>query len=105
MKVRILESARRDLRAGYNLYERRETGVGEYFLNSLFADIDSLALYGGIHSERSGCHWKLASHFPWAVYDRLALEEVVVRGVLDCRRDPGWISKRLTRERTRGWSQ
>lgn len=49
MKVRILESARRDLRCGHNFYERQEAGVGEYFLNSLIADIDSLALYGGIH--------------------------------------------------------
>jgi hypothetical protein len=48
MKVRILESARRDLRAGYKFYEHQEHGIGEYFLNSLFADIDSLTLYGGM---------------------------------------------------------
>ncbi len=100
MKVRILESARGDLRAGYNFYERQETGVGDCFLNSVFADIDSLALCGGIHPLRSGFHWVLASRFPWAVYYRIEKEEVVVRAVLDCRRDPAWISKRLNRERT-----
>ena len=105
MKVRILESARRDLRAGYNFYERQETGVGEYFLNSVFADIDSLALYGGIHPLRSGFRWALASRFPWAVYYRIEKEDVVVRAVLDCRQDPAWISKRLNRERTRRWSE
>jgi plasmid stabilization system protein ParE len=105
MKVRILESARRDLRAGYNFYERQERGVGEYFLNSLFADIDSLTLYGGIQPLRFGFHCMLASRFPYAVYYRLDKEVVVVRGVLDCRRDPAWITKRLSRERTRGSSQ
>ena len=107
MKVRILESARKDLRAGYNFYERQEKGVGEYFLNSLFADIDSLTLYGGIHALKSGFHSMLASRFPYAVYYRLDNDEVVVRAVLDCRRNPAWIKKRLERERerTRGSSQ
>lgn len=100
MKVRILESARGDLRAGYNFYERQEKGVGEYFLNSLFADIDSLTLYGGIHPLKFGFHWMLATKFPFAVYYRLEKEEVVVRAVLDCRRDPAWTKKRLNRERT-----
>lgn len=104
MKVRILESTRRDLRAGYNFYERQEKGVGEYFLNSLFADIDSLTLHGGIHSMKSGFYWMLASRFPYAVYYRLEKGEVVVRAVLDCRRDPAWITKRLKREQAKGLS-
>jgi hypothetical protein len=100
MKLRILESARRDLLAGYNFYERQERGVGEYFLNSLFADIDSLTLYGGIHPLKHGLHWMLASRFPYAVYYRLEKEVIVVRAVLGCRRDPTWITKRLKREQT-----
>jgi len=105
MKVRILESARRDLRGGHNFYERQEAGVGEYFLNSLIADIDSLALYGGIHPRRSGFHWMLASRFPWAIYYRVEKEVVVVRAVLDCRRDPARVAERLNRERTRRLSE
>lgn len=101
MKVKILESARRDLRAGYNFYERQEQGVGEYFLNSLFADIDSLTLYGGIHPLKFGFHWMLASKFPYAVYYRLEQDQAIVRAVLDCRRDPTWIAERLKRERTK----
>jgi hypothetical protein len=105
MKVRILESARRDLRTGYNFYERQERGVGEYFLDSLFSDIDSLTLYGGIHPLKSGFHCMLASRFPYAVYYRLEKEVGVVLAVLDCRRHPASITKRLNRERTRGSSQ
>ena len=102
MRVRILESARRDLRVGYNFYERQEKGIGEYFLDSLFADIGSLTLYGGIHPLKFGFHWMLASKFPYAVYYRMENEDVVFRAVLDCRRDPAWITGRLKRERTKG---
>lgn len=95
MKVRILESARRDLREGYTFYEQQQEGVGEYFLSTLFAEIDSLALYGGIHPIRLGFHRLLSSKFPYAVYYRIDQAEVVVRAVLDCRRAPTWIKERL----------
>jgi hypothetical protein len=47
----------------------------------------------------------LASRFPWAIYYRLEKEEVVVRAVLDCRRDPARVAERLNRERTRRLSE
>jgi len=46
MKVRILPSALRDLNRGKIFYEAQGDGLGEYFTNSLFSDIDSLALHG-----------------------------------------------------------
>jgi hypothetical protein len=49
MKVRILDQARDDLILGYQFYERREIGLGAYFLDCLFADIDMLKQLGGIH--------------------------------------------------------
>ena len=42
MKVRILTSACRDLAAGQRFYGRQGADVGEYFSDSVFADIDSL---------------------------------------------------------------
>lgn len=95
MKVRILESAREDLRKGYRFYEQQQEGVGDYFLDMLCAEIDSLALYGEIHAIRSGYHRMLSGRFPFAVYYRIERGEVVVRAVLDCRRDPAWIRNRL----------
>ncbi len=50
MQVRIARSAKTDLLEGYAFYETRQAGIGEYFLDSLFADIDALALFAGIHS-------------------------------------------------------
>jgi len=38
MKIKILESAKKDLREGFDFYESQETGIGSYFLESLFSD-------------------------------------------------------------------
>lgn len=95
MRVRILESARRDLRQGYNFYERQQEGVGDYFLDTLFAEIDSLAIYAGIHSSKFGYYRLLSAKFPYAIYYRIDGDTVVVRAALDCRRDPAWIKERL----------
>jgi plasmid stabilization system protein ParE len=98
VKIRILTSASRDLAAGQRFYERQSEGVGEYFLDSLFADIDSLALYAGIHRKVFGFHRLLAKRFPYAVYYRIEGEGVVVvYRVLDCRQDPAKTRKALQR--------
>jgi hypothetical protein len=49
MRIEILSEAQDDIVAGAKFYERRRAGLGEYFLNSLYSDIDSLLLYAGIH--------------------------------------------------------
>jgi plasmid stabilization system protein ParE len=95
MNVRILESARRDLLHGYIFYEKQQEGVGEYFWNTLFAEIDNLAKCVGIHPVRLGYHRMLSSRFPYAVYYRIEANEAVVHAVLDCRRDPNWIKRQL----------
>ena len=48
MNIYLTRSAEQDLLDGYGFYERQAPGVGTYFLDSLFADIDSLVLYAGI---------------------------------------------------------
>jgi plasmid stabilization system protein ParE len=95
MKVRVLESAKAHLVEGYQFYEEQSLELGTYFLDSLFADIDSLALYGGIHSLHFGFHRCIAERFPFAIYYLVADEEVRIYAVLDCRRKPSWIRRRL----------
>jgi hypothetical protein len=96
VKIKILESAREDFREGYSFYESQERGLGSYFLESLFSDIESLRLYAGIHGVHFGRYQRLLSkRFPFAVYYRLEDDEVRVYAVLDCRRDPAWARKRL----------
>lgn len=97
MKVKILGSASRDLIDGYRFYETQAEGVGAYFLDSLYSDIDSLILSAGMHPVHFGNYHRLLSkRFPFAVYYRLEEQTVLVYAVLDCRRNPAWIRKRLT---------
>jgi hypothetical protein len=56
MKIRVLESARRDLRKGFRFYEAQRAGAGHYFVDTLYQEIDSLALIGGVHPIRLGYH-------------------------------------------------
>ena len=95
MNIHILPSARDDLAEGFGFYERQSAGLGAYFLESLFSDINSLRLYAGIHPIVFGYHRLLADRFPFAIYYSFTKEAVFVMAVLDCRRDPDWIRGRL----------
>ncbi|MBI3416145.1 MAG: type II toxin-antitoxin system RelE/ParE family toxin [Verrucomicrobia bacterium] len=97
MKIEILDDAKADLIAGYHFYEEQSSGLGSYFLDSLFSDIDSLLLYAGIHRVVFGSHRCVARRFPFAIYYRIESDVVRVRAVLDCRRDPKWIRRRMQR--------
>jgi plasmid stabilization system protein ParE len=95
MTILILPSARDDLFEGFHFYERQQEGVGQYFLESLFSDIESLRLYAGIHSKRFGFHRLLSERFPYAVYYDLDRKTIRVWAVLDCRRNPMAARKKL----------
>ena len=96
MTVRILDSALKDLERGRKFYERQGEGLGAYFLNSLFSEIDSLVLFGGIHRKVFGYHRLLAKRFPYAVYYKVEEERVVVVWrVLDLRQAPSRIRRAL----------
>lgn len=96
MKIRILGAARQDLVSGFRFYEAQEDGLGSFFLDSLFSDIDSLRLYAGIHPVvEGGYHRMLSRRFPFAVYYRIEAMTALVFAVLDCRRNPAWNRERL----------
>ena len=63
-------------------------GVGGYFLDSLFSDIDSLVLYAALHRKVFGFHRMLSKRFPYAIYYQIESREMVVYRVLDCRQNP-----------------
>lgn len=94
--VRIACSAETDLLEGYVFYERQQAGIGDYFLDSLYADIDALALYAGIHPKPDNrLHRTLAERFPFAIYYDLQDSIATVVAVLDCRQSPNAIARRL----------
>jgi plasmid stabilization system protein ParE len=96
MKIRLLSSALDDLFEGRLFYEKQGKGLGDYFFDSLFSDIDSLMLYGGIHQKFFSYHRMLSRRFPYAIYYKLEEESVVVVWrVLDLRRNPKKIRQSL----------
>ena len=97
MRISIQPSALVDIKAGFQFYEEKEQGLGNYFLDSLYSDIDSLLLYAGIHSKHFGKYRILSSRFPYAVYYELGDNVVFIRAALDLRRDPAWIARKLTK--------
>ncbi len=54
MIVQILDEAEQDLIDGFNFYEAQAEGLGEYFVDALSADIESIRIYAGIHSKHLG---------------------------------------------------
>ena len=96
MRIKILSSAMDDLYKARLFYEKQGEGLGDYFFNSIFSDIDSLALYGGIHEKVYCYHRLLSKRFPYAVYYTVEDSEfVVVQRVLDLRQNPTKIRSAL----------
>jgi len=98
-KIEILDEAEADLIEGYHFYEAQADGLGSYFLDSLFSDIDSLLIHAGLHAVVFGCRRCLSKRFPFAVYYSVDGELIRVHAVLDCRRNPSWTLTRLTKLR------
>ena len=95
MRIELLDEAEEDLIDGFAFYERQSRGLGEYFLDSVFADIEALRLYAGIHALFFGYHRLLAGRFPFGIYYKIQNGVIRVYAILDCRRDPAWIRSRL----------
>ena len=95
-KVVVLAEAARDMELGRNFYELQEEGIGTYFVDSLLSDIESLALFHGIHPTHFGSYRMLATKFPYGVYYEDSADETRVFAVLDLRRDPTWIHAELS---------
>lgn len=93
--ITIFPSAREDLASGAEFYESQVEGLGRYFLETLFAEIDSLNSYAGIHTLVFGYHRLLSRRFPYAIYYSTDVDHAIVKAVLDCRRNPAWIRDRL----------
>ena len=88
MTVEIIDPAKDDLADGFEFYEGQRRGLGDYFLDSLFADIDSLILYAGVHRVEFGYHRALARTFPYFIYYDVIGDQIRIIAVLDQRSDP-----------------
>ena len=96
MRLKVLPSALGDLANGRAFYAKQGESLGAYFFDSLFSDIDSLELFGGIHRRVFGYHRLLSKRFPYAVYYKMDRDVVVIWRVLDCRQKPEKTQQALT---------
>jgi len=96
VRIKILDLAERDLIEGFRFYEAQEAGLGSYFLAHLYADIESLKIYAGIHEKAFKNYYRLLSRrFPFAIFYALEKDTVSIHAVLDCRSDPAWARERF----------
>jgi hypothetical protein len=95
MIIEISSGAEADVADGYWFYERQSIGLGDYFRSCIFADIESLRYFGGIHEIENGFHRSLSKRFPFGIYYAVAGDCVTVVAILDLRREPLWIRESL----------
>lgn len=95
MHIKILDTAINDLYEGRLFYDTLDPNLGEYFYDSLFADIDSLVLYAGIHEKHYGFYRLLSKRFPYAIYYTKDDKTILVFRVLDLRKNPSLIKNEL----------
>ena len=95
--ISILPSAQADLASGFWFYEVQDERLGEYFLDCLTTDIESLRLFAGVHAKPvDGFYRTLSKRFPFAIYYDLDGLTAVVVAVLDCQQNPASIKSRLS---------
>jgi hypothetical protein len=93
--IEILPRAKEDLVAGFHFYDQQAQGLGGYFRDSLFADVESLRTTAGVHARALGYHRRISKKFPFAIYYQIAGDVIQVHAILDCRRAPSSIRRRL----------
>jgi hypothetical protein len=98
MNIEILSTAEDDLVDGHSFYERQESGIGNYFLDTLIAEIDSLQLYAGTHRKKWGKYRMLSKRFPFGIFYTMEKDTVSVCAVLDLRRRPSFLRRKVRRE-------
>jgi hypothetical protein len=96
MRVQVLDKAEKDLADAYWFYEAKQPGLGAYFRESIYADLDALEQTAGIHRiAYRHYHRALTKRFPFALYYSVEQDTASVHAIVDCRRDPTWIREHL----------
>lgn len=93
--VVVLQEAANDLEDGRSFYDRRQMGIGDYFWDSLIADLESLSIFAGIHSKQHGLYRMLSKRFPYATYYQIEDDTAYVIAILPMRRNPAWLEAKL----------
>ncbi|MBN2824170.1 MAG: type II toxin-antitoxin system RelE/ParE family toxin [Campylobacterales bacterium] len=88
--------AQQDLDIAKNFYDNQASNLGNYFIDSIFADLHALKLYAGIHEQHYGYYRMLAKRFPFAIYYEIENQNATVHAILDTRANPSLVAIRLS---------
>ncbi|RXJ94946.1 hypothetical protein CRU94_07365 [Arcobacter sp. AHV-9/2010] len=95
MNIKILLEAQNDIAKAMLFYENQKENLGNYFLDSIMSDIESLYIYYGIHFKVKDYFRVLSKRFPFAIYYKFDKNFIYIYAVLDCRQNPTLLNKRL----------
>ncbi len=95
MIIGISAAAEADIAEGYWFYERQSAGLGDYFRTCIFADVESLMYFAGVHEKEFGFHRALGKRFPFGIYYTLDADNVTIVAILDLRRHPQWLRQSI----------
>ncbi len=97
MTVHLRHTAQQDILEAARFYEKQEGGLGDRVTDFLEAKVKQLGSTAGIHPAQGRFHRAVVDgDFPYyVIYYTLELDGVHVRAVLDHRRDPKQIRRRL----------
>jgi plasmid stabilization system protein ParE len=99
MHVELRTEARNDIFEAASFYETQREGLGDEFIESVFADLDILEQQAGVHRTINGCHRKLTTRFPYGIYYLVDNPIVDVVAILDCRQNPVTRDERLKQDK------
>ncbi len=63
-QIELTELAQEDLQRAKEFYDLQADFLGNYFIDSILIDLESLRFYGGIHKKLYGLYKMLAKRFP-----------------------------------------
>ncbi|MFN0076584.1 MAG: type II toxin-antitoxin system RelE/ParE family toxin [Prosthecobacter sp.] len=97
MMVHVRPTAQEDILEAARFYDEQEGGLGDRVTDFLEAKVMELGVTAGIHPLQGRFHRVVVDgDFPYyMIYYTLELDGVHVRAVLDHRRDPKHIRRRL----------
>ena len=95
MRIEILGSGHRDIVLGARFYDQQQQGLGRYFADYIYSELESLVVYAGVHVQYASYYKMILKRFPYSVYYKIEDGCVKVWRILDNRRNPSWIDDQL----------
>ena len=84
-----------DIENSIKFYDKQKDGLGQYFFDCIYSDLESLRFYAGIHSKHFEYYRMFSKRFPFAIYYDIFDNLTRVVAVLDMRCDPNTIKRKL----------